>query len=172
MTAMDYSRTAVQKARDHAKRSGLDGIEWEVADIQAIPRPANHFDTVISCETIEHVPDPRKAISELIRVLKPGGRLFLTTPNYLGIMGLYRIYYCARGREFAEEGQPKNNVMMLPKTRWMVSRADAKIVYSGSIGHYFLFPRRVPKAIPALDIGVLKWLGFHSIVVAEKRSAF
>ncbi len=54
------------------------------------------FDTVVSCETIEHVPEPRKALAELARVLKPGGRLFLTTPNYLGGMGLYRLYCMLR----------------------------------------------------------------------------
>lgn len=39
------------------------------------------FDIVFSSEVIEHVPDPERAFEELVRVLKPGGVLALTTPN-------------------------------------------------------------------------------------------
>jgi ubiquinone/menaquinone biosynthesis C-methylase UbiE len=39
------------------------------------------FDAVISSECIEHTSDPSLAIAECLRVLKPGGRLYLTTPN-------------------------------------------------------------------------------------------
>ncbi len=41
------------------------------------------FDLVISSECIEHTPDPKKCISEMLRVLKPEGILILTTPNRL-----------------------------------------------------------------------------------------
>jgi SAM-dependent methyltransferase len=40
------------------------------------------FDTILSFEVMEHVRDPRSVIREMHRVLKPGGRLFLTTCNY------------------------------------------------------------------------------------------
>ncbi len=43
--------------------------------------PNNHFDTVAIIEVIEHVPDERATLTELSRVLKPGGRLLLTTPH-------------------------------------------------------------------------------------------
>lgn len=41
------------------------------------------FDLVVSSECIEHVPVPARAIGEMLRVLKPGGHLVLTTPNRL-----------------------------------------------------------------------------------------
>ena len=47
-----------------------------------LPYPKNHFDLVISNEVIEHVQDDRQAIEEIIRVLKPGGRLVLFCPNF------------------------------------------------------------------------------------------
>lgn len=42
---------------------------------------SNTFDVVISTEVIEHTPDPRSAVKELVRVLKPGGILIITVPN-------------------------------------------------------------------------------------------
>jgi 2-polyprenyl-3-methyl-5-hydroxy-6-metoxy-1,4-benzoquinol methylase len=52
-----------------------------VGDICRLPFPEEAFDVVASSEVIEHVLEPRQAIAELSRVLKPGGVLALTTPN-------------------------------------------------------------------------------------------
>jgi len=46
-----------------------------------LPFSINTFDLVLSHEVLEHVQDDRKAIQEIIRVLKPGGRLVLFVPN-------------------------------------------------------------------------------------------
>lgn len=43
------------------------------------------FDVVASNQAIEHIPDPQKAIREMIRVLKPGGMLCIVAPNILSI---------------------------------------------------------------------------------------
>ena len=46
-----------------------------------IPLPSSTFDLILSHEVIEHVQDDRAAIGEMIRVLKPGGRVALFCPN-------------------------------------------------------------------------------------------
>ncbi len=46
-----------------------------------LPYPSDSFDLVISNEVIEHVMDDRKTVADMIRVLKPGGRLVLFCPN-------------------------------------------------------------------------------------------
>jgi SAM-dependent methyltransferase len=46
-----------------------------------IPLPASKFDLILSHEVIEHVQDDRAAICEMIRVLRPGGRIALFCPN-------------------------------------------------------------------------------------------
>ena len=54
-----------------------------VGDALALPYPDGTFDVVIASEILEHVPDDDTAIAELVRVLRPGGRLAITVPRWL-----------------------------------------------------------------------------------------
>jgi 2-polyprenyl-3-methyl-5-hydroxy-6-metoxy-1,4-benzoquinol methylase len=170
VVGMDFSPKALEKARAAAERRGLGRVVWREGDIQNIDAPEASFDTVFSCETIEHVPDPRRALAELRRVLRPGGRLFLTTPNYLGTMGLYRGYLRCRGRRFTEAGQPYNNFMLLPMTVAWVRRAGLAVRHVDGVGHYLPFPGRPALRLRALDRcrWLTRWFALHSLVVAEK----
>jgi SAM-dependent methyltransferase len=47
-----------------------------------LPFDDESFDTVVSTEVLEHVPDPLRALREMHRVLRPSGHLILTTPMY------------------------------------------------------------------------------------------
>jgi SAM-dependent methyltransferase len=48
----------------------------------ALPYENAHFDAVVSMDVVEHLVDPLPWLEDALRVLKPGGLLFLTTPNY------------------------------------------------------------------------------------------
>lgn len=52
-------------------------------DALALPYPDSTFDVVIASEILEHVPQDEEAIAELVRVLKPGGKLAVTVPRWL-----------------------------------------------------------------------------------------
>ena len=170
IVAADFARTAVQKAKGFAEEHEISGVTWEVCDIQALPYSDSTFDTVISCETIEHVPRPRTAINELARVLKPGGRLLVTTPNYLGPFGLYRGYLRLMGRRFTEEGQPINNFLLLPRTRSWLRQSGLSVSVVDAVGQYLLLPGRPPREVTVLNHPrrVMRWFGHHSLLVAEK----
>jgi SAM-dependent methyltransferase len=63
----------------------LDGQERRtvVADMRKLPFGDGEFASVLSVQSIEHVPDPEKVFAEVVRVLKPGGTAMFVTPNRL-----------------------------------------------------------------------------------------
>ena len=56
-------------------------------DVESLPFENNSIDAIICLEVLEHVKNPFKAAEEIKRVLRPGGRLLLTTPFLLGYHG-------------------------------------------------------------------------------------
>jgi ubiquinone/menaquinone biosynthesis C-methylase UbiE len=54
-----------------------------VADVAKLPFPDDHFDAVLSSGSIKHWPDPAAGMTEIHRVLAPGGRAFIGEMNRL-----------------------------------------------------------------------------------------
>jgi len=50
------------------------------SSLEALPIEAGVFDAVLVTQVLEHVADPARVLSELYRVIRPGGRLYLTVP--------------------------------------------------------------------------------------------
>lgn len=77
----DFSQLDAQQLRGS---NGYFEIDY-VCDITNIPVADNSFDYILCTEVLEHVPYPIKAIEEISRILKPGGKLFLTAPLGSGL---------------------------------------------------------------------------------------
>jgi SAM-dependent methyltransferase len=65
-------------------------------DSGRVPLPDASVDAVVSAETIEHVENPRALMRELVRLVRPGGWVFVTTPNQLSAASL--LCLLARGQ--------------------------------------------------------------------------
>ena len=63
-----------------------------------LPYPAASFDVIVSNEVIEHVQDDRAAVAEMVRALRPGGRLLLFCPNRWYPVEQHGIYWRGRYR--------------------------------------------------------------------------
>ncbi|HWF38218.1 MAG TPA: class I SAM-dependent methyltransferase [Candidatus Acidoferrales bacterium] len=75
---VDLTPAMVEKARAEAARDGIANIEFVQGDIYALPF-ANEFAGIVACGyAFHHMTEPARALAEMVRVLKPGGRIALT----------------------------------------------------------------------------------------------
>lgn len=65
----------------HTARAQVPGARVVNGNVYALPFGDGAFTRILFSEVIEHIPDDRAALAELARVLAPGGRLAITTPN-------------------------------------------------------------------------------------------
>jgi ubiquinone/menaquinone biosynthesis C-methylase UbiE len=76
VTGIDLSPEMLDLARQRAVDLGRD-VELHEGDAQMLPFGDGSFDTVVCTLSLCNIPDPAKAIAEMHRVLRPGGRLLL-----------------------------------------------------------------------------------------------
>lgn len=81
MTALGANVTGLEYDFERARDAKVNSEKIVNAAGEFLPLPSGTFDLVLSHEVIEHVQDDRSAISEMIRVLKPGGRAVIFCPN-------------------------------------------------------------------------------------------
>jgi 2-polyprenyl-3-methyl-5-hydroxy-6-metoxy-1,4-benzoquinol methylase len=77
VVGVDGSRTMLTAARARANEAGLN-VEFEQADVMALPFEDGRFDLVLTVTVLCFLPDPAAALREIARVLAPGGRLVLS----------------------------------------------------------------------------------------------
>lgn len=70
-----------------------------IGDTRCLPFKENMFDVVYSLGVVEHFPETALAVSEHVRVLKPGGMIFFTTPH-LSIATIYKYYQFYRNGQY------------------------------------------------------------------------
>ena len=81
VTAIDLADDLVKVARLHALESGVK-IDYRVQAVEALAEEQpGTFDVVTCMEMLEHVPDPAAILQACEKLLKPGGRLFVSTLN-------------------------------------------------------------------------------------------
>lgn len=75
IVGVDPETGLIEGAREAASAMGLDQIEFRVGDGAALELPDASFDLVMCQTVLTHVPDASAVVSEMTRVLKPGGSL-------------------------------------------------------------------------------------------------
>lgn len=66
---------------DRAEIAHKNATQLTCSSAEMLPFPVNTFDLLLSHEVLEHVHNDRQAVAEMVRVLKPGGRIILFVPN-------------------------------------------------------------------------------------------
>lgn len=106
------------------------GLTCERANImEGLPVAAETADVLFCQEGLEHFGDQYRALNEFNRVLKPGGSLFITTPNYSNLQS--KLSYLLFETEYHLKTMPPNEIDSI----WMADEARTNEIY---FGHLFL----------------------------------
>jgi ubiquinone/menaquinone biosynthesis C-methylase UbiE len=74
LVGLDASEVMIAEARRRAKELGVPGT-FEVGDVEALSFPDGSFDVCRAARLLEHLPDAGRALAEMARVTRPGGRV-------------------------------------------------------------------------------------------------
>ncbi|MFB4302603.1 class I SAM-dependent methyltransferase [Actinomadura sp. NTSP31] len=86
VTGVDYVPALLEQARARAAAEGLD-VRFEAGDALELPHPDGAFDVAVSTFGVQYVPDQERAAAELLRVVRPGGRIALASWSPGGYLG-------------------------------------------------------------------------------------
>lgn len=75
---IDFTPAMIQKARENAEKLGYNNVEFREGDIDQMPVNDHVADVVVSNCVLNLVPDKRKVMAEIFRVLKPGGHFSIS----------------------------------------------------------------------------------------------
>lgn len=96
--AVDISTSMVEEAKKKVGEKGIKNIGFSVEDAYSLPFDNGTFDTVVCKNALHNMVEPTKALSEIKRVLKPGGRLIATitgigeSRRFKLMMTIYRFF--------------------------------------------------------------------------------
>jgi len=81
---VDFTPAMIEKARINAEKMGFHNVEFRQGDIEKMPITADSADVIVSNCVLNLVPDKRKAMQEIHRVLKPGGHFSISDVVLVG----------------------------------------------------------------------------------------
>ncbi len=79
---IDINKRALEFARGLAQKNNIKNVHFTVGSVEKLPYSPKSFSKIFLFEILEHLHEPEKTLDECLRVLKKGGVLILTTPNY------------------------------------------------------------------------------------------
>ncbi len=161
VTAIDYSAAMLDSCRERQAGEPEGGrVAFQQASIFELPFEDESFDAILSVHVLMHLPDYERALAELIRVLRPGGRLVFDIRNQHSLnwlaYPLRRVGQRLRGRE--------------PWRVWYCTRAgiaELAAAHGARLtevrGMFPIKPNRFPEALMPLVRG-LEGVGDESLI--------
>lgn len=84
VVGVDMSSEMLERARDNLSRADLCNVSFQKLSAEDLPFPDQSFDVVISSGVFNLIPDKLTALTEVFRVMKPGGRLMMADQVLIG----------------------------------------------------------------------------------------
>jgi len=168
VTGVDPAQESVEAARAHAEVSGLS-IEYKSGSGENLPFAKASFDIVTCCDVLEHVDDVERVVSEIARVIKPGGLFFYDTPNrtMLSKIAVIKVMQEWRSTAFAPPNThvwdrfitPRELTDLLERYQFNNDEMRGVSLRSNPISAWFNFRRCVQGKITFKQLG--QRLGLH-----------
>lgn len=153
IVGIDFSVSAIEIAKGRASDHG-SRVYFQVDDSQSLSFADESFDYVISCECLEHVPQPDLMAREIFRIMRPGAEFILTTENYFNGMLLLWLKTWITGAPFDSGSgvQPLENFFLFWRVKKVLEAAGLKVQNMES-NHYqwLLLPRVDPMKLVTFD---------------------
>lgn len=157
---IDITETAVNVSKQRFNFLNLNG-NFRVGNAEELPFDSDYFDCICSMGVLHHVPDAKKAVSEIYRCLKPGGRLIVMFYNRNSIA--YRIGMPIRSlltgkslqklvNEVDGVGNPKGDVYSKKELQQLLSNFRYLEMFTGHFKPWML-PKigfLIPKSIRSM----------------------
>jgi SAM-dependent methyltransferase len=162
---IEQSSVAFEAAR-------LAGIDVRAGNVMtALPFADGSMSALVLAEVIEHLESPDGTLAEIVRVLRPGGRFYLTFPNFVNLPWLAaRIAAQVFNHPEWIVLQPTDRIYFYPGLKARVERTGLR--FERSTGSIFLPPilyhRETPSLRKTLTAAGLAPLSFHPLLVFSK----
>jgi ubiquinone/menaquinone biosynthesis C-methylase UbiE len=102
VVGIDIDQKKIRDARWHLRNSKYQGrVCFSVGQAENIPLPGRIADAVVCLCSVEHLSDPLIAVREIVRILKPGGKLYMTADSLANVtdsqlklrhQSMYKVY--------------------------------------------------------------------------------
>ncbi len=177
VTGIDINKERVKLSTGIAQRIG-NTAKFVVGDLCALPFPDNSFEVIVCSDVIEHIPNDQQALQEMARVLRPEGRLILTSTGNNSFTKQFQevLKHCRPGyeREDFERliwGTGLVLVKMRPlfsilgKAAWLANRGLSKHKKLSALLFYPLFWLHLAEYAARVD-----YRPFNRLFVAVKKN--
>jgi len=136
MQALTFVRSRLEEAKSDAEAPSDFGCTQAIGE--CLPLADESFDCVLMSEVIEHLEAPQISVREAVRVLRPGGRLLITTPNYHSFWPVMEWTVDRLNMAPKMAGEQHISRFNLSSLKKMLLESGLEIEYCGSI--YSLSP--------------------------------
>jgi ubiquinone/menaquinone biosynthesis C-methylase UbiE len=137
MQSLTFVRSRLEEAKSAAEAPG--GFACTQAVGESLPLEDGSFDCVLLSEVIEHLEAPQISIGEAARVLRPGGRLLITTPNYRSLWPLMEWAVDRLNMVPKMAGEQHISRFHPSSLKQMLIQSGLDIEYAGSIYNFSPF---------------------------------
>jgi arsenite methyltransferase len=116
---VDQSTRQLDCAKTKARRLGLSNCRFETDDVLDLTHADDAFDVVIAARLFTVLPDPERALAEMHRILRPGGRCLIAEPRYAfwASLPLFAMWVIAAfTRMSTGYREPRKAIVLQPQT--------------------------------------------------------